>query len=92
MWHAHDGPDGWGLLWMSLMMAFVWIPALLILVWALRGLARPAGDEPPPTTPPAEPDAREIARRAYAGGELDRERYLQIVEDLDGTASRQQGN
>jgi len=87
MWHSHDGPDGWGLVWMALMMSFVWIPVLLILVWAVRDLGRPSGGrEQPPSTPPAEPDAREIARRAYASGELDRERYLQIVEDLEDTA------
>lgn len=94
MWHSHDGPDGWGLVWMALMMAFVWIPILLIIVWAVRDFGRPrdAREQPPPTppatpAPPAGPDAREIARRAYASGELDRERYLQIVEDLEDTAS-----
>ena len=86
MWNWNDGPDGWGLLWMALMMAIVWVPLLLILVWALREFGRPRGSEQPPASQlPPEPDAREIARRAYARGEIDRERYLQIIEDLEQT-------
>ena len=83
----HDGPDGWGVLWMFLMMSFVWLPLLLILLWGLRGFPAPAGrNQPPPSPPPGEaPDAREIARQAYARGEVDRDRFLQLIEDLDST-------
>ena len=94
MWWWSDGPDGWGWIWMGLMMAIVWLPLLLILVWALRQFGAPAqpsasppsgaaaGQAPPP------PDAREIARQAYARGDMDRERYLQVIEDLDRTEAR----
>lgn len=87
MWHWSDGPDGWGVLWMFLMMAFVWFPILLIILWSLRRFSGPAGDhEPPASSPPSETsDAREIARQTYARGEIDRERFLQIIEDLDHT-------
>ena len=84
MWDWHDGPDGWGVLWMGLMMAIVWVPLLLILAWALRELGGPRrSDQPPSSEPRPEPEAREIARRAYARGEIDRERYLQIMKDLE---------
>ena len=95
MWW-HDGPDGWGWVWMGLMMAIVWLPLLVILVWALRQFGQPPQ---PPAAPPrdadrasgAEPDALELARRSYARGELDRERYLQIIEDLGQQARPNDG-
>ena len=83
MWHWNHGPDGWGWLWMGAMMLLVWVPLLLVLVWALRQFRRP---EPPPPPAPREPDARELARRAYARGEMDRERFLAVMRDLDETA------
>jgi len=83
MWNWGDGPDGWGWFWMGAMMLIVWLPLLVILLWALRRFGQPSsGNEPPPNKIPTEPDAREIARRAYARGEIDRERYQQIMEDL----------
>lgn len=90
MWSWHDGMDGWGGLWMALTMAIVWLPLILLVAWALIGDGmrhrdRSPGAPLPPGTP-AEPDAREVARRAYARGEIDRERYLQVIEDLDRTA------
>lgn len=92
MWEWHDGPDGWGMVWMGLMMAIVWLPLLLILVWALREFGGPRRNEQsPPNHSPPEPDATEIARRAYARGEIDRERYLQIIEDLEQTTGRVDG-
>jgi putative membrane protein len=81
MWAWHDGPDGWGWIWMTLMMAFFWLPLLLALVWVVRQWT-PAGGPPPRS--PGEPDAKEIARRAYARGELGRERFIEIIADLDG--------
>lgn len=86
MWYWHDGPDGWGVFWMGLMMAIVWLPLLVLLIWAFRQFtAPPRRDEPPAGAPTQESDAREEARRAYARGELDRERFLQVIEDLDRT-------
>lgn len=86
MWDWHGGPDGWGWLWMGLMM-IVWLPLLVLLVWALRQFGQTAHPPPAPPREPdrgaeAESDALEIARRRYARGEVDREQYLQIIEDL----------
>jgi uncharacterized membrane protein len=69
---------------MGVMMAIVWVPLLVALIWALRQFRRPG--EPPSPPPPGEPDARELARRAYARGEMDREHFLQVIRDLDETA------
>ncbi len=83
MWTWHDGGDGWGVLWMGLMMAIVWVPLLLVFVWALREFGRPREDDRASMRGPVpEPAAGEIARRAYARGEIDRERYLQVMDDL----------
>jgi uncharacterized membrane protein len=68
---------------MGAMMLLVWVPLLMLLVWALRQFRRP---EQPPPPAPREPDARELARRAYARGEMDRERFLEVMRDLEETA------
>lgn len=83
MWNWGDGPDGWGWFWMGVMMVVVWLPLLVLLIWALRQFGQPSRrDESWPGQLPPEPGAREIARRAYARGEIDRERYQQIMQDL----------
>ena len=89
MWYWGDGPDGWGVFWMSVMMAAMWIPLLIVIVWLLRGFTRPSGHEPPmaPGGSP-EPDARELVRRAYARGQIDREHYLQVIDDLERTGEK----
>ncbi len=84
----HDRPDGWGWFWMILMMAVFWVPLLVLLLWATGSLGR---GTPPSGAPPREPspDARELARQAYARGEIDRERFLQITADLNETARKE---
>lgn len=85
MWDLHDA-NGWWVLGMGLMMAVFWVPLLLVLIWALREFAwRSRGTEPRSDPPPAELDARELARRSYARGDIDREHYLQVMEDLEQT-------
>ncbi len=83
MWDWQDGLGGWGWFWMIAMMALVWIPLVLAVVWMLR----PVGGPSRPSMGPedggdAHLDAVEIARRSYARGDLPRERYLQIIDDL----------
>lgn len=85
MWGWDGGPSGWGWFWMIVMMSFVWLPLIVAAAWALLQLGRRAnggreGGEGG--------DARALARRAYARGELDRERYLQIMEDLEQGSAR----
>ena len=93
MWTWHGGLDGWGWIWMTVMMAVVWLPLILAGAWLLRqsgggAPSRPRDDGSGET----HLDAVEIARRAYARGELPREQYLQIADDLQhGGGSRQGG-
>ncbi len=79
MWGWDDGPGGWGWFWMIAMMSFVWLPLIVAAVWAMAQLGRRAKGE---RDGGEDIDAIELARRAYARGELERERYLQITEDL----------
>jgi putative membrane protein len=68
----HDGFGWWavvGTAWMVLFWgAIVWLIA--------RAFAHSA--------PSAEPGALDLARRRYAAGEISREQYLRLVDDLAG--------
>lgn len=84
MWHWDYDLGGWGWIWMSLMMVVVWVPLLVAVLWALRAFGQPTrGSTNPPDDGGERPTARDLARLAYARGELDRKRYLEILEDLD---------
>lgn len=78
----------WGWLLMPLMMALVWVPLLLLVGWGARLVlgvgagATSAGSAHPPAP---EADARELARRGYARGDMTRERFLEVIADLDQT-------
>lgn len=85
MWGWHEGMDGADWIWMTLMMGLVWAPIVLIVLWFLRDAV---GPRPPGRGRHGGVDglsALDEARHAYARGDLSRERYLQVVEDLEGT-------
>lgn len=75
MWHAHDGM-GW---WMLFGAAF-WILFWASIVWLLVSVIRPQRG------PVERDDALTIARRRYASGEITREEFERIRDDLAGTA------
>lgn len=75
--------DGWGWSWgMGIWMIVWWLllfAAAVALVWLIVRATRGAGASPGPTqreTP------EEIARRRFASGEIDREEYQRMIEDL----------
>lgn len=86
MWGWDDGPNGWGWVWMIIMMSFVWLPLLLAAVWVLAQFGRQGASRGGDGGDGV--DARELARRAYARGEMDRERYLQVMQDLERDSTR----
>ncbi len=59
---------------MSIMMLMVWLPFLLLIAVALRSFLAPGRDRAP--------SAEDEARRAYARGDIDQERFQQIMLDL----------
>lgn len=94
MWTWHNGSDGWGFVWMMVGTVVVLLPLILLVAWALLGDGRPwrARGGTDASAASTEPDARELARRTYARGEIDRERYQQMIEDLDRAADGAAGN
>jgi uncharacterized membrane protein len=84
MWCWHDGLNGWDWVWMTLMMGVMWIPLVLLVVWVVWSLTRSRTDDRAPGQPA--PSALEVAQLAYARGDISRERFLEIVEDLKDTS------
>ncbi|MDO9444270.1 MAG: hypothetical protein Q7K37_03070 [Dehalococcoidia bacterium] len=74
MWHWHGEWNSGEWLSMSIMMLLVWLPILLVIGLALRSLIAPGRG--------AASSAEEEARRAYARGDIDREHFQQILQDL----------
>jgi uncharacterized membrane protein len=73
--------DGW--IWMTLMMAMMWAPIVLVIVWVMWSSTRRerldggGGGDP----------SVAALRLSYARGEISRERYLQALEDLGAPSS-----
>lgn len=85
MWWG-DGPDGWEWIWMAAMMVVVWLPLGLLALWALGQFGRPPADQAPRDGDRAGAiEPRTLARSAYARGEMSREQFLRVIEDLDRT-------
>ena len=77
-------PRGWGMMMFSMLIWLLVVAVVAVLVWrfaVVRG-----GLLTPGAAPPREPSAREILEARYARGEIDRETYLRMREDLGGSA------
>ncbi|MBJ7450449.1 MAG: hypothetical protein JHC71_00025 [Blastococcus sp.] len=64
---------GWMLLWALLALALL-VVAVLAAIWLVKHLS--------PARPNAGPAPDEVLRRRYAAGEVDREAYLRMQQDL----------
>lgn len=74
------GLDGGHMLWSGWWMLLFWVAVIALGIWVLRWLVagpRPAGENHQTLT------ARDIAARRYARGELSRDEYLALVNDLE---------
>ncbi len=71
------GTGSWG--WAMLMMGIPVVVLIIVLLAALGGLPEPMGG--PISAPPAQ-NALEVVDQRYARGELTREDYLKIRDDL----------
>jgi uncharacterized membrane protein len=78
---------------MGIGMIVVLVAVVLLVVYLVRGMTNQQTQTHPPAyyaAPPAQPtaerqvveSARDIVQRRYAGGEIDREEYLQKLKDL----------
>lgn len=84
---------GWGWPWGGMMFVgplFLLVPVLLIvlLVYALTERSRGGSERDPVAGHASEPGALAVAERRYAAGEITREEYLRIKEDLEGGRSQ----
>jgi len=69
----HDGV-GWWMIWGGVMMVIFWGSVIGLIVW---GVARFTGQRPSDTD-----SAIDVARRRYASGEISRDEFEQIRQDL----------
>ena len=64
---------------MWILVTLLWLPWAALAVWLARQIGLGHGIN-------AEPDADELARRAYAKGEIPRERFIEMMADLGSGA------
>ena len=67
---------GWSFIWNIIGLLF----AIWILLWIFRAISHPHRHWHYPYG-----DEKEIARRRYANGEINRKEYMEIVKDLEST-------
>jgi len=77
MW---DYGGGWGV-WMFLMMVVFVVAIVVGVVFLARGVTTQG--QAPQSSSPEGPSAKEILKRRYAAGEIDREEFQQRLRDLD---------
>jgi putative membrane protein len=79
---GHMGGWGWGMAGLGMLFMVVVIG---LAVWLIVVLTRSTGPSSRPMTPQHRaPEARELLDERYARGEIGREEYLQMREDLEG--------
>lgn len=72
MWHAYSGMDWWMDASAALWILF-WVPIVWLIVSAIRQYRQPAERD----------DVLAIVRRRYASGEITREEFKHLRDDLD---------
>lgn len=73
MWDMHDGM-GWWMIFGGLWMVLFWGVLIGATAWLIARFAR--------AEPGGERDALEVAKQRYARGEIDRDEFSRIGEDL----------
>ncbi len=73
------GPYAW--IWMIVNVIF-WLAVIGGIAWLIIRLTRRSGTGFTNSNPPAGQSAKEIAQMRYARGEITREQYQQLIDDL----------
>lgn len=79
-----DWNDGWGWMWMGLMMILFWGGLIVLVVLLLRGGGF-GGRKDQTGTPASGPDATEILRARFARGEITEDEFRKNLSVLDET-------
>ena len=79
-----DWHNGWGWMWMGLMMILFWGGLIVLVVLLLRGGGF-GGRKDEMGMPASEPDASEILRARFARGEITEDEYRKSLTVLDET-------
>ncbi len=79
-WYGWGGAGAWLML---LFMVLFAAGAVIGLVYLVRALAAGTTSGPQEAARPRRDDARDVLRRRYAAGEIDREEFLRRRQDLD---------
>lgn len=75
------GGVGWpAMMLMMLAMLLFWVAVILAVIWLVRWIVEQAGRG---RSEDVGPDAHEIIRRRYARGEISREEYERLRQDLN---------
>ena len=77
MW---DYGGAWGA-WMFLFMIVFVVAIVVAVVFLVRGLSSPG--QAPRSSSPEGPSPKDILKRRYAAGEIDREEFQQRLHDLE---------
>jgi putative membrane protein len=74
--------NGWAFFLMSLFMIVLVAAIVVAVVFAVRGTSMGGPSDRSPSSPTVE-SPKDILKRRYAAGEIDREEFLQRLHDLD---------
>jgi uncharacterized membrane protein len=81
----HDGPGPLGWLAFAVLLVLAVTLVLGVARWLLADRGRhPFGPAPLTTRPSGVEEALQVARLRYARGEIDRDAYLRLAEDIAG--------
>jgi putative membrane protein len=82
--HGSDGPHVFA--WLLLVLLLAVLVGLIVVVATRWGGVRGVSAAPAPAGPRTGDDPQELVRLRYARGEIDRETFLQVSQDLGGPA------